>query len=151
MPRRRELAAVASGLLGSFVSRNNDVGGYWAIGKLYRHAIENDAPRVVIDLMAKTMAPSAAEFEGMVSHYAEVFGQQCNARHLPADWVAQVQVWIRFDVAPNDPLAPSHSERETPFECVVAIEDDLGRTHTAQHQGWCAPHDPARERRSGRS
>ena len=34
MPRSARLTNIANGLCGSFVSRNNDVEGYWAIGKL---------------------------------------------------------------------------------------------------------------------
>ena len=36
MTGRRELGSIASGLDGSFNRRNNDVGGSWGIGKLYK-------------------------------------------------------------------------------------------------------------------
>ena len=34
MAKSKELKNIASGLYGSFISRNNDVRGYWGVGKL---------------------------------------------------------------------------------------------------------------------
>ncbi len=39
MPCKKTLKNIAGGLSGSFVSRNNDSDGYWAIGKLYSLAL----------------------------------------------------------------------------------------------------------------
>lgn len=38
MPRRSELNGVASDIVRSFVSRNNDLRGYWALGMLCVYA-----------------------------------------------------------------------------------------------------------------
>jgi hypothetical protein len=59
----------AAGILGFYVSRNNDVDGDWAIGNRYSHALRTNAGSVDINLLEKFMAPPADEFRRMVSHY----------------------------------------------------------------------------------
>lgn len=53
MTRRGELKDVALGVLGSFVSRNNDVDGYWCLGLLRALA---DAQRVSTAAVTPTAA-----------------------------------------------------------------------------------------------
>lgn len=43
MARSARLTNIASGLCGAFISRNNDVGGYWAIGILRLLAMQLEA------------------------------------------------------------------------------------------------------------
>src|SRR5689334_7137532 len=45
------LKGIANGLLGTFVSRNNDIGGYWGIGILRSYAGSRNEPEVKIDLL----------------------------------------------------------------------------------------------------
>jgi hypothetical protein len=72
MPRRKAFQDAARGLLGAFVSRNNDVGGYWAIGKLYAHARRSRSPEVRIDLIESTIAPPSAEFADLIAHHRQM-------------------------------------------------------------------------------
>jgi hypothetical protein len=51
MARRKALKNVCSGILGSFVSRNNDCEGYWGMGILYRFAKERGKSDLMIDLL----------------------------------------------------------------------------------------------------
>lgn len=55
--RAQLLLGVAHGTLSAFVGRNNDVDGYWAIGKICRHAVELGTPAVTFDLLAGTASP----------------------------------------------------------------------------------------------
>ena len=52
MVSRHNLRGVADGTLQTFVSRNADVGGYWAVGVLCRLALEAGVTTVVIDLLS---------------------------------------------------------------------------------------------------
>jgi hypothetical protein len=69
---------VANGLAGSFISRNNDVGGYWGLGKL-RLRFE----QINIDLLSKQLSPADGEFQDMVNRYAEWLKRQLDIRHIP--------------------------------------------------------------------
>ena len=62
MARRREFRNIGVGLLSSFVSRNNDVYGYWGIGKLYSHMLASKSMILSIDLINEKIEPENNEF-----------------------------------------------------------------------------------------
>lgn len=145
MPRRRELRGVAAGLLGSFVSRNNDVGGYWALGKLYTHARASKVQDVSVDLVTKAIDPPDDEFREMIAHFQQMLAEQVTARSLPSDWVKAATIAVTFSGA------ASNQWPADVFRCRVIITDDAGRAYRAEHDGACWPHASWRERRSGRA
>ncbi len=136
MPRRRELRGVASGLADAFVSRNNDVDGYWALGKLYKHAQEAGAPEIRLALSDHLVEPPAPEFGKMLQRYRKLLADHLAAQGLPAEWLAHADIRVVFrDSAPS----------KGAFECVVTLVDDLGHAHDSRRDGVCRAHDPARE------
>jgi hypothetical protein len=137
-------------MLEAFVSRNNDVGGYWGMGKLYSHALENNVLSVAIDLIAKSISPHTDEFAGLISQCSAALWQQCEARDIPASWIkdARINITFKFDLKQGQP--PPKQTRGDLFECVFEIEDDLGHRYAASRLGWCAPHDSMWETRSAR-
>lgn len=54
MARRIELQGIANALNGSFISRNNDFEGYWAIGQLKSLATNNSLSSITFSLTAPT-------------------------------------------------------------------------------------------------
>jgi hypothetical protein len=149
MPRR-DLRGAAWGVLSSFVSRNNDVDGYWGIGELYAHALRNTVESVEIDLLSKRIVPHADEFTGMISHYAEMLLQQCQDKRIPIPWIGEAKIHVQFNISPQGRCCPPQSTRGDLFECLLEIKDSLGRGYAAHMVGWCAPHDPQQEMRSAR-
>jgi hypothetical protein len=75
MPRKRRLEGVVANILGSFVSRNNDVGGYWAIGKLYEHARQHQTQNVLVDLVTREILPPSSDFGSMLAKYSSLFAE----------------------------------------------------------------------------
>jgi len=144
------LKGAALGVLGSFVSRNNDVDGYWGIGKLYSHALRTDAKTIAIDLVGRTITPPSDEFRSMVSRYSEAFLGQCRKRSIPCAWANTVDIRISFNVTPEGMLLPPRYTAGELFDCVIEVTDDLGRAYVGQVLGWCKPHNPAREAKSAR-
>jgi hypothetical protein len=85
MSRRGKLRGIAANLLGSFVSRNNDVNGYWAIGKLYSLAGRHRVQTVTVDILAPEMALDSTEvnFVPMLDKYSSML-----AAHLARTGIA---------------------------------------------------------------
>ncbi|WP_378178258.1 hypothetical protein [Aquimarina sp. SS2-1] len=76
MGKRKLFKNIANGVLGSFVSRNNDVQGYWGIGKLYSLMINKDKYEVEIDLINLTILPNKSEFNNMIEYFSnQLFNQ----------------------------------------------------------------------------
>jgi hypothetical protein len=145
MPRRRELRGVAQGLLGAFVSRNNDVGGYWALGKLYKHAKATSANEVRVDLVKSTIMPPNAQFAGMIESFHQMLASQLTARALSSDWLTAAEIDVRF-TGQKDAKQPGET-----FDCSVTLTDDRGRPHQARAYGACWVHSAFRESKSTRA
>jgi len=150
MTRRRELNGIAGNLLGSFVSRNNDIAGYWAIGKLCALALQSANGEISIEFLTQRLTPSSPEFEPMIDHYKARLVASLERRSFPLQVVTAAEVLISFGGRfKPDPLI-SRPRGTVPFRCTVTLMDDLHHPHVAQHSGTAWPHDPRRESKSGR-
>jgi hypothetical protein len=85
MPSSRKLKSVAAGLLGSFVSRNNDIGGYWGIGVLCRDTAAMGG-KVELNLITRVAAPATASCELTIRSSGplrDVAVASCTSRQRP--------------------------------------------------------------------
>ncbi len=149
MGRRRELNHVAGALLGSFVSRNNDVNGYWALGQLRRLADRTGVPEFRFNLLSGEAQPSDPLTVRVAKTYAEELARHVANRDLPMDRVRDAEIVVRFGAAAGQE-APYFTYGQ-PFQCTVSIVDDHGKAHARGAIGRCAPHDPKRERQRARA
>lgn len=143
MGRRRQLHGIVSNLARSFASRNNDVGGYWALGRLYKLAIDTGTRELTVELIHRTATdPSETLIEAVRAHCATKLAQHL-ARHSLADAViASANVLFSFEI-PFDRLRPYENYGYgQPFECRVEIVDDLGHRYSARSGGKVAPFEP---------
>lgn len=148
MARRRELKNIASGLMCSFISRNNDVGGYCGIGKLCLLAQDSETTAVKLDLVSKMVFPDSAEFFNLLHGYNSFLQRHLAARNIPDCWVASAIIELDFN--PNE-----QPEKQVPtitwgnlFKLSVTILDDRSRKHTVSTYSYCAPHNSRKEHQS---
>jgi hypothetical protein len=148
MARRRELKNIASGILGSFISRNNDVGGYWGIGKLCLLAHDRDANHVELRLLSEVIRPESAEFCKLLRGYHSFLQRHLTSRDIPNLWVTEVIIEIDFD--PKE-----QPEKQVPiitwgklFKITVSILDDRSKRHSVCAYSYCAPHNSKKEHQS---
>lgn len=151
MPRRSELNGVASDIVRSFVSRNNDVRGYWALGKLYAYAKEQSSPLLQLSLVPLELASSVEPVAFVSKSYGTKLRALMENRKLPKSWLTSAHITIHFESTTAKPQFFSTRANGRPFQCQIEIEDDLGRKHAAAVAGWCSLHDPNIERRSTRA
>ncbi|MBS9843998.1 hypothetical protein, partial [Vibrio alginolyticus] len=97
MGRRRELGNIASGIIGSFRSRNNDVDGYWGIGKLYLSVDHLQSKCVSIDLCSQQIAPYYPHFDLMTERYSKMFKRLLVKHSIPFEWVRSAYVYVEFE------------------------------------------------------
>jgi hypothetical protein len=149
MSRQRRLKGVVANILGSFVSRNNDVGGYWAIGKLYEHARQHQTQNVLIDLATREILPTSLELGSMVAKYSSLFAEHLARIRVRLDSLSSARIQLAFDNAVTD-LRPPSGMPGMPFRCMLEVVDGSKGVLTASHVGVARPHDPRRESRSAR-
>jgi len=151
MPRRRELTGIADAVASSFASRNNDVNGYWALGQLYRRVIEGGSLQVTVGLVPQDEREAGEPMASVGTAYRQFLIAQLGKRGLPDSWVASASVDVQFESATAMPEFLGTYAGCRPFRCQVVLVDDQARQHKATSNGWCWPHDPARETQSTRA
>lgn len=151
MGRRKELGSIASGIAGSFSSRNNDDAGYWGIGKLCSFANKKGVECVVLDLLKNETIPKTRKFKKMLENYSLILKMQCDKRKIPIEWLSKVTITVCFNQDYERKLHYYRSTYGEPFVCIMRITDDLGRERFSRTGNWCAPHDPKIESCSARA
>uniref|UniRef100_UPI00402BF365 hypothetical protein n=1 Tax=Methylomonas sp. PHL2-19 TaxID=3438878 RepID=UPI00402BF365 len=151
MARRKQFKNIASGLYGSFISRNNDVGGYWGIGKLRLLAQQNGVQVVRIDLLAKSIIPVSLEFSKLICGYHSLLKKHLYAEGIPENWLASVTVELDFKPEPPSGKHITIATWGSLFKLVVNIADDMKKNHTVSGHGYCGPHNPRKESKSART
>lgn len=151
MVRRKDIGSIASGIVGSFASRNNDVDGYWALGKLYKFAESSGGREVVLELLTGAVQPHTHEFDLMLAFYRSKLLDYLARRGIPPEFVVSATVSVCIESA----APPNFHNRQYSVgnPCVVTcdIKDDNGRHHLARAYSKCHPHDPKKESRSARA
>lgn len=150
MPRRAQLLEIASGLLGSFVSRNNDVGGYWALGVLYRQAQEQGRTQVEVPIWPLNDSLDDALIESLAEKYRQMFLSLMARQQLPLSWLRSAVFSLEFESSNAHPRYRQSQAAERPFVCGLSFTNDLSRTHQLAIAGWCWPHSEQREHQSTR-
>ena len=144
--KRRALRGIAADAAASFVSRNNDFDGYWAIGRLHLHAREHSTTKILIDLSGDLSA-SLSRFASITARYRSMIETQAASKGLG---IHRAHIELEFDLPVNMLGGTQCVADETGFICSLTIVDDRGGTWAHKIPGCCRPHDPKRESRSTR-
>lgn len=148
MPTRRVLKSIAHDVLGTFLSRNNDLDGYWALGQFYAYLERQQLPLVVeLDLLQGSVWPDTEAFSRLALAYAKCLGLQLVTRGMPRKRVVAASLRLQFKTALRELPQPTGGTRGAGFRARLEILDDCGHGHVSWRTGCCAPHDPDLERR----
>lgn len=146
MARRRELKNVASGFLSSFVSRNNDIDGYWGLGMLCSYARKNRFETVELNLLSGKSTPSSSDTDRASLQYAQSFSRRLVSYRIPVEWITKAIMQITFKNAGRYSLSmPMYR-----FNCILTICDDMENSRSVALSGYCREHNAALESRSTR-
>lgn len=151
MKRRRDLKGIAGGIAGSFVSRNNDVDGYWAMGLLCELSRHMNISSITIELENPELSRPATDLVNRISGgYRKMLHHMLAQRGLEVRMVKRAYISVEFGTSGGLPTPPLNTWGG-PFLCTVGITDDLGQERTVDVAGRCGPHDPRKESRSTRA
>lgn len=150
MPRSARLTNIASGLCGAFASRNNDLDGYWSIGKLRSLADQHGQSTVSLDVLALSMQPLVSGFEPVLVRHQLLLAKLADMSGIRFQDISAAEIVLAFAPPPR-PRASCHApDCGDPFELTVRVEADGRAAGIVRHAGYCRPHDPAQETRSTR-
>ena len=147
MAKRKTLKGIAHGLLGTFVSRYNDIDGYWGLGVLRKLADKQSLQTLELDLL-RSNADHPVLKEVETRYRAWVLKTLGKARVAPTE-IARAEIRIFFAEEIDFPDAV-RSTRGKPYKCTVTITRRDGAAVSAERIGYCDLHDPSKEFRSTR-
>jgi len=147
MPRRRQLKSIAAGIADSFNSRNNDLEGYWALGKLCRFAQDQTITLLTLDLINIICTPASTEFNAVMHDYKVKLRVIMNKQGIPEDWLKAVKIEIDFQPEYDARLHHFRSALGGPYTINIKLMTDLGKIYSFRTGGNCKPHDPQSETR----
>lgn len=129
MARRLEIQGICNELLDSFVSRYNDLNGYWALGVFQDFLQANPIDELYFDLVTDLQREKKPIFFQTSKYYHDTLKRQLKTRNMPLDWVESGSIKVR---------------RTSPTElaCSIEIKTDIGRVFGSQRHIVARPHDP---------
>lgn len=145
---KSNLQGIAHGLLGTFISRNNDIGGYWGLGVLRKLSESNGLDQIEIDLLSED--DEAEAIEVCKSRYRRWLETNLERSGLSLASLLVARIRLRFSSDFGSHPNAIRDTRGFPYECLVEIRRDTSQG-VASKIGVCAPHDPSKESRSNRS
>lgn len=150
MARRIELQGIANALNESFISRNNDFAGYWAIGQLKSFSINNTLSSIIFSLTAPATNTIFNLQNYIVLHYSKKLAYLLKKQQIPDCWVHKISITIDFSVNAKHEQLRDYPTSGEPFQCCCKITDDTGRVYTSIRYGRCQPHSRVNELKSFR-
>ncbi|OEZ99921.1 hypothetical protein [Duganella sp. HH101] len=138
MSLNKKLKHAAAGLATSFVSRNNDVGGYWAPGLLYRDAAAGLA--VQLRLTDRTAAPATPAAMLVMRNYAEFLRRALRKHGVDWEELALATVDVRFNAPHTGPRLACGE----PFTCTVSLASKADSAVSASATSYCQRYEAGR-------
>jgi hypothetical protein len=151
MPRGARLANIASGLCGSFASRNNDLDGYWSIGKLRWLAERYGRTTVLLDVLTSSIHPSSSEFESVLVRYRSLLTKLADLSGIRLEEITAAHITLDFAPPPWPRISYYKPQWRNQFTLTVTINADSRTPGIGHYAGYCRSHDPTKESRSARS
>jgi hypothetical protein len=145
MVRKADIRNLAYGIASSFNSRNNDLEGYWALGKLCLYAKTKCISSIRLDLLRLTSTPETTEFDTLMHNYQFRLNSFKQIHALPSNWLSQAEVEINFDPEYNEEMNYWRSAFGNPYSCTVSLSRELSKPISIRIGGNCRPHDPNKE------
>ena len=146
MAKKGILKGIAGGLLGTFVSRNNDINGYWGLGVLRLFAEKNYLPALTLDVLHRS--PNLL-FESPIriseNKYRRWFRNALLKARIETSDIKEANIYLRFSTFDEFPKA-IRGTRGEPYVCTVSISNN-SRIISVSRIGVCAAHDPNKDRR----
>lgn len=147
MKARSRLKHAAAGLLGSLISRNNDINGYWAPGLLYR---DTSAPPHLMELDMLTVSSQPSSHSGtlVAACYAAFLRDALEKQAFGWHKLTQATIKFQFNAAVSDPHF-NYPCAGDPFICTVSLHTSCGLMATVSARARCYPYRFALFCRSG--
>lgn len=150
MASTRSLKGISRSLGETFVSRNNDLDGYWGIGLLCQEAQRLGVPSSRLDLLSGTSEPCAPLSQALAAIYATVLAELIDGAKIQKSQLSSATIEVYFGTF-GACTKPYWRLRGDPYYCAVRLAACTGKLYGSTIAGYCSPHNPNLEFRSTRA
>lgn len=133
MARRRQFKGICPDVLSNFVSKYNNLNGYWAVGQ-FAQIVDADSNGLKIQLREGATLPPYPEFSPNSSYYWRTVLRLMAANKMSEGWFSEATIAFSM-VGP------------TIASCYIEITADLGKIYGHRKTIVVRPHDQIKERR----
>ncbi|CAL2057871.1 hypothetical protein [Tenacibaculum sp. 190524A05c] len=137
--KRNKIKNIANGILNSFISRNNDIGGYWGIGKLYYLMLKNESNTIEINLIEQIINPEGGEFNIMVSNYSNLFFEKMKEKNIDKKVIKELKIILKSSINLNEPYLLNK------IDCSIYFMDISDNEFSLDKSVMCRKHNPKLE------
>lgn len=138
MSRRKQFKGICHDILETFVSRYNDLDGYWALGQYVAFLDRLGERQLQFRMRDSTVAPESLSGAVSAEYYRRAVLRMMEANAMPQAWLADATIKVSI-------VAPARAA------CEIEIVSDLGRTYRSECTITARAHDPVDElRRTGK-
>jgi len=142
----RALQGLVNTLADTFVSRNNDVCGYWALGMLYLEVSNDGGNTVDLALLSGFDSPQTVAGSLQRTFNARLTGYAAKQGVCLSEGRISAAFGVTGDV--KQARSCGYGDR---FQLDFVLKDTRGRVAVACRTGRCRPHNPQIESRSTRA
>jgi hypothetical protein len=149
MARRKQLKGVAGNLSQWCLSRNFDINGYWALGKLYALSELNSGKEVVIDIIESSITPEPINesYKDAMSLIAVVMEKCLESNGIQQKWLHKAIIRFSFNVEYEHKYHIWGRALGQPAIWVTELTTDLGKTYVKKSGFNIWLHNPKKETR----
>jgi hypothetical protein len=144
------LKGICRSLAEAFVSRNNDLDGYWALGLLRSEAERIGIRSCRIDLLTAEASLNGPVSAALARRYSAVLVHLPERTEIPLSRVSYASFEVHFGGFGSCP-PPPWRRRGDPFWVLAKLTSHTGMRYEHCVSGYCSPHDPDTEGRSNRA
>lgn len=147
---KARLLNLLKGVVGSFCSRNNDIEGYWAIGKFCRHAFQKNSNQISLNLFENSLKDEMPNIDLMKKYYHSLLIKLLEKHAYPSNYIKSMMLELEFNIEQTDSVKIYEVTRGNLYKCTCIATDIKGIEYKFALYGYCEPYDPNKEFKSGR-
>jgi hypothetical protein len=140
--RYKVLKSVAHAMGHSFTSLMNYRGDDYVMGHLLRTARASGEATLAVDLLTGEAGPPqllTPEVRDSIAGYVRQFPTLVRRHDTDMRYLLRARMTVAFDLSRKRPVRHAPGCEESPFVCVVEIEDDRGKVWSARVEDWWYP------------
>ncbi|KQV39128.1 MULTISPECIES: hypothetical protein [unclassified Rhizobium] len=136
MARRNQFKGICHDLLETFVSRYNDLNGYWALGQYQAYVLDKKLEQLDFDLIGGTKDMDASPFADTITYYRGAVFRLMRANAMADAWMKKASITFK-STGPEQALCATH------------LTCDLDKVFRHEQLVEVRRHDPLMEYRRG--